>query len=404
MDERLSGYAPVPFTNGHPNIRTPEEQACVEHPDMPQCQAGIYSYILNARANKGFLLCFVLMVFPLLYIAVTKRRAHFYSIAVFAGLVFEIMGYGARTWSQANQLQNDPFYMQVVCLTVGPAFLAAAIYFCMRSIVFIPCDIVSLILQATGGALAASAHKANDQQKLDIGTKIMIAGLAFQVFTMFVFGCLGFAFLCNVMAELRRARNDSHRVVRRSNRRVLTVGISRSLQFFESCIIGSTLLIFARCCYRVAELSGGWTGSLMKNQTLFIICEGVFILVASLLLVIGHPAICAPEVLDAAAQFGSIREKASSLCCFGGGDGEPKPRSDEEIALDSLARENVTRDTMAGTAQVPPQTALQNAHNRELDDFSVEAFIRESQSSRTVPPSPQPLPKECCTKTQLASD
>lgn len=71
--------------------------------------------------------------------------------------------------------------IQIVCLTIAPAFLAAGIYLCLSRIVvtfgeensrikplsypriFVPCDILSLVLQATGGGMASvAAHKKRD--------------------------------------------------------------------------------------------------------------------------------------------------------------------------------------------------------------------------------------------------
>ena len=48
--------------------------------------------------------------------------------------------------------------------------------------VFIPCDVVSLILQAAGGAMSASSNGGNDA-----GVDIALAGLAFQVITLVFF-------------------------------------------------------------------------------------------------------------------------------------------------------------------------------------------------------------------------
>lgn len=57
---------------------------------------------------------------------------------------------------------------------------------------FVSCDILSLILQAAGGAIASIA---NDKKTNDLGVHILIAGLAFQVFslTLFMVICAEFA-------------------------------------------------------------------------------------------------------------------------------------------------------------------------------------------------------------------
>lgn len=90
----------------------------------------------------------------------------------------------------------------LVPLTIGPAFLSAAIYLSLARLVvihgphlsrfapqtytrlFITSDIISLILQAAGGALAASG---DDLDMKQTGVNVMIAGLVFQVASLAVF-------------------------------------------------------------------------------------------------------------------------------------------------------------------------------------------------------------------------
>lgn len=79
----------------------------------------------------------------------------------------------------------------------APAFLAAGIYLTLKHIViqfgaewsrlrpswytylFIAADILSLVMQSAGGALAATAE--SGESLLDVGTNIMIAGIIWQV-------------------------------------------------------------------------------------------------------------------------------------------------------------------------------------------------------------------------------
>jgi hypothetical protein len=90
----------------------------------------------------------------------------------------------------------------LVCLTIGPAFLSACIYLCLSRVitvmgvensrlqprtytkVFVGCDLLALILQAAGGAMASTAK---DQAGSKTGTNIMVAGLVSQVLSMALF-------------------------------------------------------------------------------------------------------------------------------------------------------------------------------------------------------------------------
>lgn len=112
------------------------------------------------------------------------------------------------------------FSSYLVGLTIAPAFISASIYLCLSRIIvvfgrnvsrfrpavytisFICFDIFSLVLQAAGGALAASSDSGDSSQQT--GINIMIAGLAFQVVSLFLFMvmCADFAF-----AVLRHQNN-----------------------------------------------------------------------------------------------------------------------------------------------------------------------------------------------------
>lgn len=107
----------------------------------------------------------------------------------------------------------------LICLTIGPTFLSAALYLCLARIIivygtqlsrfqprtytvtFISCDFASLILQSIGGGITATA---GDQSISNAGVHIMVAGLALQVFSLvvFMFLCLEFAWYA------RGARKD----------------------------------------------------------------------------------------------------------------------------------------------------------------------------------------------------
>jgi hypothetical protein len=93
----------------------------------------------------------------------------------------------------------------LICLTIAPAFFSACIYFCLGRViaaispensrlkpktytkVFIGCDLLALILQAVGGALASTAK---DHAGSQTGTNVMIAGLVSQVISMVLFMAL----------------------------------------------------------------------------------------------------------------------------------------------------------------------------------------------------------------------
>ena len=197
-----------------------------------------------------------------------------------------------------NPFTHGNFIMYLVTLTIAPALLTAAIYLCLArivnvfgahlsffkprtyTIVFCGCDLISLVLQALGGGIAATAH--NDSNRNNLGKNIMLAGLGFQVFSLILFcGCAGeFA----QRAWSQRGSRNSH---------YLNLIHSRLLKSFMVGLVTAVITIFIRCVYRCAELSGGFHGNLFrKDEGLYMLLEPVMIFIAASCLTILHPGIC----------------------------------------------------------------------------------------------------------------
>lgn len=223
----------------------------------------------------------------------------------------------------ANPSQNG-FLIQIVCLTIAPAFLAAGIYLCLSRIVltfgpansripplaypriFIPCDVISLLLQAAGGGIASAASHQNKNPA--VGDHIMVAGLAFQVLTLLVFMMLSADFALRTVRRRRQmgsvdAFDQSHEALRRSKR----------FRGFLLALAFSTLCIFTRSVYRVAELSEGWTGHLIETQRYFIGLEGAIVSAAVLALNLFHPGFCFREGDQVRGAFGLGKKRGDQV-------------------------------------------------------------------------------------------
>ncbi|TPX23572.1 hypothetical protein DIZ76_012906 [Coccidioides immitis] len=201
-----------------------------------------------------------------------------------------------------------PFMIQICCLTIAPAFLAAGIYFTLSRIVttfgadnsrirplwypriFIPCDIIALSLQGAGGGIASSSE---DPDGADLGKNIMIAGLVAQVVTLSAFILLAVDFSIGAYRRMRSMGGDAALDPRHARLRA-----SFGFRAFLVALAVSTLTIFTRCVYRVAELSEGWDGPLMRDEPLFIVLEGVMIVIAVVVLNAFNPAICFKDGYD----------------------------------------------------------------------------------------------------------
>lgn len=125
---------------------------------------------------------------------------------MFFGCALETIGYVGRIMARSNPFAFNPFLIYLICLTIGPAFMTAAIYLCLARIVvvygegssrfkpmtysltFMFSDFVALVLQGAGGGIAATASGDN-QDQAQMGIDIMIAGLVWQVVSLLLFSC-----------------------------------------------------------------------------------------------------------------------------------------------------------------------------------------------------------------------
>ena len=134
--------------------------------------------------------------------------------------------------------------------------------------VFITCDIISLVLQSIGGAMSSTSNGDSS-----VGVNIALAGLAFQVVTL--------TFFCIVVGDYAvRARHT-----------VAKYGLNLNFKVFAAALSLAVLTIFVRCCYRVYELSEGYSrdSEALRDEPLFIGLESVMVIIAAYALIIAHP-------------------------------------------------------------------------------------------------------------------
>lgn len=70
---------------------------------------------------------------------------------------------------------------------------------------------------------------------------------------------------------------------------------SKRFRSFLIALCFTTLCIFTRSVYRVAELSEGWSGHLIQTQRYFIGLEGAIVAAGVLALNVFHPGYCFRE-------------------------------------------------------------------------------------------------------------
>lgn len=114
-------------------------------------------------------------------------------------------GYGARIPLTDNPLNKHAFETQIVAIILAPTLICISIYLTLKHVclalnpalsrvrphrypfVFVPLDVSCLLVQAIGGALAASAAL-SDYKMVEHGNRCIIAGIVLQVVVLSFFG------------------------------------------------------------------------------------------------------------------------------------------------------------------------------------------------------------------------
>lgn len=134
-------------------------------------------------------------------------------------------------------------------------------------LIFSTCDVISLVIQAVGGALASLAETAEPPKDTKPGTHTMVAGIVFQMASITVFAVLFVLFVV-------RARNSN---------------LPRKNYILLGATAFSTVMIYVRSIYRTIELSQGWRGYLITREPYFIVLDGVMIVLATGVFIVIHP-------------------------------------------------------------------------------------------------------------------
>ena len=171
---------------------------------IPACSLEVASveYLPNVTSNAILLGIFGVYILACLGIGI-RYKMWGHTVGTFFGFLLEILGYAGRIELHSNPFKLGNFLLYLICLTIGPAFLSAAIYLCLSRIIvvygeglarfkprtytvaFVIFDFFSLVLQGAGGGITSTEDPGSSGQQA--GIDVMIAGLAWQVVSIIIF-------------------------------------------------------------------------------------------------------------------------------------------------------------------------------------------------------------------------
>lgn len=106
------------------------ESNCTLTPGPKYCLVdySVYEYRPSLAANVVFLVLYLIAFIIHAFLGFTYRTWSFVGVML-CGLAVEVIGYGGRLILYQNPFSFEGFLMQIICITFGPTFFTAGIYF-----------------------------------------------------------------------------------------------------------------------------------------------------------------------------------------------------------------------------------------------------------------------------------
>ena len=261
------------------------------------------SFALAALATVLFAVYFLIHLFQ----AIRHRTAYFSPFAV--GLGFEVVGYVARCLSaRVDPYHLVYFILQYFFIVTAPVLLAAGLYAVLSALLprlggvralpgvsprvvlwfFVASDSVATVTQVAGAALIGVKQKRREDPA--VAEKILLGGLAYQVFSMGLFLVLLGVFVVRARAAVRES------------------GLGR----FVGALVAAAVLVYLRTVFRLAETAEGLGGPLSTREVYFGTLEFLPVVLAVPLLAVWHPGRCVGSTISPPKGEGSVELSSRS--------------------------------------------------------------------------------------------
>lgn len=279
-----------------------------------------YGYIPSRPVAIIFIILFSLTTGAHFFQAIRPKSRTFFMLWT-VGLcgVLEVLGWAGRLWAHYNPLGSVPFQIQIVSTIIGPTPLLAANFVIFGriirilgspysrlssrwyTIIFCSADVISLVVQAVGGAMASMAETLEDANR---GGQIMLGGIAFQLAMIVIYSILAIEY-CVRYSHDRPVRHFGMKQIDSLARGELV----HNIKIMLAGLALNTTCLFIRAIYRTIELSDGWNGRIIQTEVYFNVLDGAMVVLAIYTFNYCHPG----RLLAGASQKMSTLKSETSL-------------------------------------------------------------------------------------------
>lgn len=170
------------------------------------------------------------------------------------------IGYAARVPLNANPWNSQAFQTQICAIVLAPTLTCISIYLTLKHLtmalnpslsrlrpkllpyIFVPADVSCLLVQAIGGALAASGGRTN-RRLVDDGNRAIIAGIALQVVVLLAFGAMSLDYWLRARRWVRSGADVTPAA--------LALWNDKKFRTFGYAVLGAYICVQIRCIYRL---------------------------------------------------------------------------------------------------------------------------------------------------------
>lgn len=260
-------------------------------------------YYPNRPLNIFCAVAFGLALIIQLVIGVWKKTYAFTGFVV-AGCALEVAGYAARVPLADNPWNQQAFQTEICAIVLAPTLTCISIYLTLKHLttalnpslsrvrpkwlpfIFVPADVSCLLVQAIGGALAASGGSGN-RKLVNAGNQAIIAGIALQVVVLLAFGSMSLDYYLRAKKWVHSADVTPSALALWNDKKARTFGYA---------VLGAYVCVQIRCIYRVAEMAGGWGNEIMQDEPSFAVLDSFMMLICVYFLSCFPPGIFFPQM------------------------------------------------------------------------------------------------------------